>query len=155
MCDRDATSDDLSFLEETIHCNIRFQWYTNQTCTGENVSLKSEKGTHVGLWFFLITLISGSTFFLWKKGAPIVDSVRSRFRTISYNQLANDDEDGDDLLFEIENVDDQVFPLVPDSMVDGSALESIPESTSESRAGDPLGAIYRDNPHDSDEDLLV
>ncbi|CBY39018.1 unnamed protein product, partial [Oikopleura dioica] len=155
MCDRDATSDALSFLEETIHCNIRFQWYTNQTCTGENVSLKSEKGTHVGLWFFLITLISGSTFFLWKKGAPIVDSVRSRFRTISYNQLANDDEDGDDLLFEIENVDDQVFPLVPDSMVDGSALESIPESTSESRAGDPLGAIYRDNPHDSDEDLLV
>ena len=72
-----------------------------------------------------------------------------------YNQLADDDEDGDDLLFEIENVDDQVFPLVPDSMVDSSALESIPESTAESRAADPLGATYRDDPHDSDEDLLV
>ena len=106
---------------------------------------------------------------MWKKGAPFVDSVRGRFRTISvsilacffiisyqqYNQLVNDDEDGDDLLFEIENVDDQVFPLVPDSMVDSSALESIPESTAESRAADPLGATYRDDPHDSDEDLLV
>ena len=103
MCDRDATSDALSFLEETGHCNIRylfssligyihfasrFQWYTNQTCTGENVSLKSEKGAHVGLWFFLIILISGSAFFIWKKGAPIVDSVRGRFRTISVTLLA-------------------------------------------------------------------
>lgn len=60
------------------------------------------------------------------------------------------------MLFEIENVDDQVFPLVPDSMVDSSALESIPERPAESRvAGDPLGATYRDNPNDSDEDLLV
>ena len=72
------------------------------------------------------------------------------------SSVANDDEGGDDLLFEIENVDDQVFPLVPDSMVDSSALESIPESTAESRAAaDPLGASYRDDPHDSDEDLLV
>lgn len=61
----------------------------------------------------------------------------------------------DDLLFGVESVEDSVFPLVPDSLVDTelTPLDTIPEIMRV--PGDPLGATFRDDPDDSDEDLLV
>ena len=68
-----------------------------------------------------------------------------------------EEEEEDDLLFGVESVEDSVFPLVPDALVD-SELSGVPLDTIAEVVrvpGDPLGATFRDDPNDSDEDLLV
>ena len=80
--------------------------------------------------------------------------LKSHFKYSQVSGSLDSDVEEDDLLFGVESVDDSVFPLVPDSMVDSEMthLDSIPEDRV---PADPLGATFRDDPNDSDEDLLV
>jgi hypothetical protein len=109
-------------------------------------------------------------------------NIASRIQDYQYSRLGDQNEDSDadedDLLFGIETVEDHVFPLIPDELVERPHTDDeTPLDPLEGVRGDlsiqggrraddndlqmvrvptdPLGVSFRDDPDDSDEDLLL
>ena len=134
-------------------------------CQISTAALASSKPHHGGLTFLIIMIVLGVVVLtFWKRHQ--LRSCLSRVRPFGrsdnrrlgrvYSRM-DEDEEEEDLLFGMDTVDDSVFPLVPDgNMPVTNTLASIPE-----QFGDPLGVLrepptqYRDDPAESDEDLLV
>jgi len=170
-CDSFAGQSKPTFFYESSDSVFRFEWMTNMTCqTSDYVAVESVSGGSPGGWIALAIIAAMFVGFGYVKRASLIGCcsnwlqrlpapIASRVANYQYSRLSvsMEEEEEDDLLFGVESVEDSVFPLVPDNLVD-SELSGVPLDTIAEVVrvpGDPLGATFRDDPNDSDEDLLV
>jgi hypothetical protein len=182
QCNPMLTEGQPVFIAEATDHSFVFDWWTGKVCQTSITAASFEsdsKPSHGGVIAFVIisvVILLGGCFYkrveVLHYGTIAYMRLHSCFRTIrpfgrirtnshQYSRLGsgNGSDGEDDLLFGMDTVEDAVFPLVPDNMIETAnlnGLEAIPESSS---FGDPLGVAssssYHDDPEESDEDLLI